>query len=91
VSDDPIKAYLRAQFPGTKIERHPVRLQDTHEYLVLSETGDVRHRVDVTNDFIEDRSPEEITSLLTEWGLAARLKSARQVRLRVTSRGVHTE
>jgi hypothetical protein len=84
---DPVGAYLRAQFPAALVERHELP-DDAHEYRVLSKTGVLRHRVEVSKEFVENRSADEVTRVLTEWELAGKLRAAWQQRLRVTSRGV---
>ncbi|HXR17937.1 MAG TPA: hypothetical protein VN777_17215 [Terriglobales bacterium] len=82
----PIRRYLRNGFLGHAVEDE--YHFDSRGQIFTVERGSVLYRARVSQEFLDDHAPAEITNLLHQWDLASALRDAGGVMVLVTNSGI---
>ena len=81
-----VENYLSRTFPGCQVEEE----YDVGEsqYLRIRSGPQLRDRLLVVHGFLEDHTPQEIVTLLTEWHAEEQVRAAGTVLVLITNSGV---
>jgi hypothetical protein len=81
-----VETYLRRTFPGCQVEEEYE--VGKSQYLRIRAGAELRHRILVVHRFLDDHTPEEILTLLTEWRAAEQIRAAGTVLVLITKGGM---
>jgi hypothetical protein len=82
-----IEKYLGRNFPGCQVEEE-YDAGKSGQYLRIIKGTELSHRVLVIRGFLQDHTPEEIQTLLSEWRVPEQIRMAGTVLVLITNRGV---
>lgn len=85
-----IKDYLQSLLPGHQLDYSWDPISTSHRFRIDAPTGEVKHRLALSGEFVSDNQARDIVTRLQSWNLHVCLERAGGAALSITSTGIES-